>query len=132
MLRLWEVCYGPKTLDREFAGAVDAPSDGLIRLVAPALALMLGMMAISFVAGDKPSPLTNLLSTVTEWTGSQPSAAGADSRVLDRDGASRANDDGYLEGLQKAGLGRRIFDADLPHFEYLVTIMLDRRNTDCI
>ena len=87
---------------REFAGAVDAPSDGLIRLVAPALALMLGMMAISFVAGDKPSPLTNLLSTVTEWTGSQPSAAGADSRVLDRDGVSRANDDGYVEGSQKA------------------------------
>ena len=32
----------------------------------------------------------------------QPSAAGTDSRVVDRDGASRANDDGYLEGLQKA------------------------------
>jgi hypothetical protein len=90
------------------------------------------MMAIGFVAGDKPSTWTSLLSTVTEWTGSQPSAAGADSRVLGRDGASRANDDGYLEGLQKAGLGRRRCDADLPHFEYLVTIMLDRRNTDCI
>ena len=89
-------------LIREFTGAVDAPSDGLIRLVAPALALMLGMMAIGFVAGDKPSAWTNLLSTVTEWTVSQPSAAGANSRVLDRDGASRANDDGYLEGLQKA------------------------------
>jgi hypothetical protein len=73
-----------------------------MRLVAPALALMLGMMAIGFVAGDKPSTWTNLLSTVTEWTGSQPSAAGADSRAFDRDGASRANDDGYLEGLQKA------------------------------
>jgi hypothetical protein len=80
---------------------LNAPSDH-IRLVAPALALMLGMMAIGFVAGDKPSTWANLLSTVTEWTGSQPSAAGTDSRVVDRDGASRANDDGYLEGLQKA------------------------------
>ena len=82
--------------------AVDAPLDGLVRLVPPALALMLGMMAIGFVAGDKPSTRANLLSTVTEWTGSQPSAAGADSRALDRDGATRANDDGYVEGLQKA------------------------------
>jgi hypothetical protein len=87
---------------RAFTKAVDAPLDGLIRLVPPALALMLGMMAIGFVAGDKPPTWTNLLSTVTEWTGSQPSAAGADSRALDRDGATRANDDGYVEGLQKA------------------------------
>jgi hypothetical protein len=63
---------------------------------------MLGMMAIGFVAGDKPSTWTNLLSAVTDWTVSQSSAAGADSRALDRDGASRANDDDYLEGLQKA------------------------------
>ena len=87
---------------RAFTKAVDAPLDGLVRLVPPALALMLGMMAIGFVAGDKPSAWTHLLSTVTEWTGSQPSAAGADSRALDRDGATRANDDGYVEGLQKA------------------------------
>jgi hypothetical protein len=87
---------------RSASCTLNAPSDGHIRLVAPAIALMLGMMAIGFIAGDKPSTWTNLLSTVTEWTGSQPSAAGADSRVLDRDGASRANDDGYLEGLQKA------------------------------
>jgi hypothetical protein len=87
---------------RSSTRTLNAPSDGHIRLVAPALALMLGMMAIGFVAGDKPSTWTNLLSTVMEWTGSQPAAAGADSRVFDRDGASRANDDGYLEGLQKA------------------------------
>ena len=87
-----------------FTKAVDAPLDGLVRLIPPAVALMLGMIAIWFVASDKPSTWTNLLSTVTrtEWTGSQPSAAGADTRVLDRDGVSRANDDGYVEGLQKA------------------------------
>ena len=82
---------------RTFTKAVDAPLDGVVRLVPPALALMLGMMAIGFIAGDKPS----VSSTVTEWAGSQRSAAGDDSRILDRDGASRANDDGYLEGLQK-------------------------------
>ena len=87
---------------RSSTRTLNAPSDGHMRLVAPALALILGMMAIGFLAGDKPSIWTNLMSTVTEWTVSQPSAAGADSRVLDRDGASRANDDGYLEGLQKA------------------------------
>ena len=87
---------------RSSTRTLNAPSDGHIRLVAPALALILGMMAIGFVAGDKPSTWTNLLSTVTEWTGSQPLATGADSRVIDREGASRANDDGYLEGLQKA------------------------------
>ena len=82
--------------------AVDAPLDSLVRFVRPAVALMLGMIAIGFVASDKPSTWTNLLSTVTEWTGSQPSVAGVDSRVVDRDGVSRANDDGYVEGLQKA------------------------------
>jgi len=84
---------------RSSTRTLNAPSDGHICLVAPTLALMLGMMAIGFVAGDKPSTWTNLLSTVTEWT---PSAAGADSRVPDLDGASRANDDGYVEGLQRA------------------------------
>ena len=87
---------------RALTSAVDAPSHGHVRLLAPALALMLGMMAIGFVAGDNPSTWAKSLYTVTEWTGSQPSTASADSRVLDRDGASRANDDGYLEGLQKA------------------------------
>ena len=87
---------------RSSTRTLNAPSDGHIRLIAPALALMLGMMAIGFVAGDKPSTWTNMLSTATEWTVSQPPVAGADSRALDRDGASRANDDGYLEGLQKA------------------------------
>ena len=87
---------------RSSTRTLNAPSDGHIRLVAPALALILGMMAIGFVAGDKPSTWTNMLSTATEWTVSQPPVAGADSRALDRDGASRPNDDGYLEGLQKA------------------------------
>jgi hypothetical protein len=85
-----------------FTKAVDAPLDGLVRLIPSAVALMLGMMAIGFVAEDKPSTWTSLLSTVTEWTGLQPSDAGADNRELDGVAPSRANDDGYLEGLQKA------------------------------
>ena len=81
---------------------LDASSDGVIRLVTPVLALMLRAMAISFVAGDRLSPRANLLSMVTQWIGSQLSPASADTQVLDCDGTSRMNDDGYLEGLQKA------------------------------
>jgi hypothetical protein len=83
-------------------GAVDGSSDGLVRLVTPALALILAMVVLGLLAGDKPSSWTDFVSTVTESTRSQPSAVGADSRVFDRDGANRANDDGYLEGLAKA------------------------------
>jgi hypothetical protein len=83
-------------------GAVDSPSAGLFRLVTPALALVLAMVVLGLLAGDRPYSWTDFVSTVTESTRSQPSAVGADSRVFDRDGASRANDDGYLEGLAKA------------------------------
>jgi len=53
------------------------------------------MLAISFVAGHRPSSWANLLSAVTDWISSQPSAVDVDSRVLDRDRANLANDDGY-------------------------------------
>src|SRR5262249_6407130 len=45
--------------------AADAPSDGHIHLVAPALAL--GMAAIGFVASDKPSLRTNLPRSQNGW-----------------------------------------------------------------
>ena len=63
------------------------------------------ILAISFVAGDKPLSWSNLLSVVTDWTSSQPPAADADRRVLDRHGASRANDDGYQSQVS-TGHGR--------------------------
>ena len=51
-----------------------------------------------FVGGA--SLQTASLLGVTEWTRSEPSAVAAG--ILDRDGASRANDDGYVEGVEKA------------------------------
>jgi hypothetical protein len=54
------------------------------------------MVVIGFLACVWSSSWGMFLSTVTE------SAAGVESQILDRNGASRANDDGYLEGLQKA------------------------------
>ena len=64
------------------------------------------ILAISFVAGNRPLSWANLLSAVTNWNSSQPSAAGADSRVrvLDRGGASCA-DDGYQSQVS-SGRGR--------------------------
>jgi hypothetical protein len=56
--------------------AVDGSSDGL---VTPALALILAMVVLGLLAGDKPSSWTDFVSTVTESTRWQPSAAGADS-----------------------------------------------------
>ena len=49
---------------------------------------------------DGASLRTASLLGVTEWTRLEPSAARAG--ILDRDRASRANDDGYVEGVEKA------------------------------
>jgi uncharacterized membrane protein YeaQ/YmgE (transglycosylase-associated protein family) len=76
--------YQSRLLDQAMAHSLTAAATGGILI-----------LAISFVAGDRLSSRANLLSAVTDSTSSQPSAADADSRVLDRDGASRAIDDGY-------------------------------------
>jgi uncharacterized membrane protein YeaQ/YmgE (transglycosylase-associated protein family) len=73
-----------RLLDQAMAHSLTAAATGGILI-----------LAISFVAGHRPSSWANLLSAVTDWTSSQPSAADADSRVLDRDEARRADDDGY-------------------------------------
>jgi hypothetical protein len=75
--------YQSRLLDQAMAHSLTAAATGGILI-----------LAISFVAGDRLSSRANLLSAVTD-SASQPSAAGADSRVLDRDGASRAIDAGY-------------------------------------
>jgi uncharacterized membrane protein YeaQ/YmgE (transglycosylase-associated protein family) len=75
-----------RLLDQAMAHSLTAAATGGILI-----------LAISFVAGDRPSSWADLLSAVTDWTSSQPSAADADGRVLDRDGASRANDDGQSQ-----------------------------------
>jgi hypothetical protein len=86
--------YVSRLLDQTMAHSLTAAATGGILI-----------LAISFVAGDKPLSWSNLLSVVTDWTSSQPSATDADSRVLDRDGASRANDDGYQSQVS-TGHGR--------------------------
>jgi hypothetical protein len=61
--------FSTRTLPR----AVDAPSDGHIRLVAPALALMLGMTAIPLPACDMLASEI-ILWSATSWPGEPTSA----------------------------------------------------------
>ena len=86
--------YVSRLLDQTMAHSFTAAATGGLLI-----------LAISFVAGYRPSSWANLLSAVTDWTGSRPSAADADSRVLDRDGASRTNDHGYQSQVS-TGHGR--------------------------
>ena len=88
--------YVSRPLDQTMAHSLTAAATGGILI-----------LAISFVAGDRPSSWASLWSAVTDWTRSQPSAADADSRVLDRDGASRTNDDGYQPQVS-TGHGREL------------------------
>jgi uncharacterized membrane protein YeaQ/YmgE (transglycosylase-associated protein family) len=83
-----------RLLDQAMAHSLTAAATGGILI-----------LAISFVAGYRPSSWVNLLSALTDWTGSRPSTADADSRVLDRDAASRTNDDNYQSQVS-TGHGR--------------------------
>jgi hypothetical protein len=80
-----------------------APVEGrwnnLVRFALKELTLVLVIVVLCTFVGGALSRTGSLLG-VTEWTRSGPSAAGAG--ILDRDGASRANDDGYVEGVKKA------------------------------
>ena len=88
--------------------AVGAPADSLVRLVTAALvrlataalALVVAMLVINPLASGRPLPWTTLSPPVVAH--SQPASVGAGIRLFDRDDASRANSDGYLEGLAKA------------------------------
>ena len=88
--------YVSRLLDQTMAHSFTAAATGGLLI-----------LAISFVAGYRPSSWANLLSAVTDWTGSRPSAADADSRVLDRDGASHADDDDYQFQVS-TGHGRKL------------------------
>jgi len=91
-----EALNEPRLLDQIVAHSLTAAATGGILI-----------LAISFVAGYRPSSWVNLLSALTDWTGSRPSTADADSRVLDRDGASHANDDDYQSQVS-TGHGRKL------------------------
>ena len=78
---------------------VDGRRDNLARFAVKELTLVLVIVMLCMFVGSA-SLWTAALLGGTESTRSEPSAVGAG--ILDRDGASRGNDDGYLEGLQKA------------------------------
>jgi hypothetical protein len=82
--------------------AVDGRFEGLVGVVVAALAFALAMALIALFAGERRSSWTAFWSPVRGSTQWQPLTADVRPRALDDDGASRANDDGYLEGLAKA------------------------------
>jgi hypothetical protein len=84
---------------RQFGGsAVYGPWDTLVRFAATELALVLAIVVICLLAGG--ALLTTSLPAAMGSIRAESSAVGADKP--DRDGTSRANDDGYVEGLEKA------------------------------
>jgi hypothetical protein len=91
-----------QTSIRLLGGAGDRPFDAFVRLVAVTLVFVLGMAVVSLPTGNGPSSLTAFLSTLAASTRWEGSVAQLGSQLLERDQASRANDDGYLEGLAKA------------------------------
>ena len=78
---------------------VDGRWDNLVRFAIKELTLVLVIVVLCMFVGGASLQTASLLG-VTEWTRSEPSAVAAD--ILYRDGASRANDDGYVEGVEKA------------------------------
>ena len=72
----------------------------LVRLATAALALVVAMLVINPLASGRPLAWTTLSPPAAQH--SQPSSVGADVRLFDGYDASRANNDGYLEGLAKA------------------------------
>jgi hypothetical protein len=87
---------------RLLSGAGDRRFDDLVRLVVATLVVVVGMAVIGLPIGSRPSSWTAFWSTVTASTRWQPSDAQVGSQLLDPAEASRANDDGYLEGFTKA------------------------------
>ena len=87
---------------RLLAAVANRPFDDLIRLLAATLVLVAAMAIVSLPTDDKPSSWTALWSTLAASMRSLPADAEVGPGLLDPKEASRANDDGYLEGLAKA------------------------------
>jgi hypothetical protein len=84
-------------------GAVrERPSDDLLRLAAAALVLVVATAVVSLPAGGGAASWTAFWSTVTASTESPLSNAEVRRPLFGQDNTSRANDDGYLQGLAKA------------------------------
>ena len=78
---------------------VGGPWDNFVRFAVKELTLVFAIVALCLLVGSASLRTASLLG-VPESTRSEPSAVG--SGMLDRDGTSRANDDGYVEGVEKA------------------------------
>ena len=78
---------------------VDGRRDNIVRFAVKELTLVLVIIVLCMFVGGASLRTASLLG-VTEGTRSETSVEEAG--ILDRDGASRANDDGYVEGVEKA------------------------------
>jgi len=78
---------------------VGGPWDNFVRFAVKELTLVFAIVALCLLVGSASLRTATLLESMR----SEPSAMGAG--IPDRDGTSRANDDGYVEGVEKA-LGR--------------------------
>jgi hypothetical protein len=78
---------------------VDGRWDNLVRFAVKEITLVLVIVVLCMFVGGASLRTASLLG-VTEWTRSESAAVGAG--ILDRDGTSRANDDGYVEGVKRA------------------------------
>jgi hypothetical protein len=87
---------------RLLAAVADRPIDDVVRLVGATLVLVVATAVVSLPTDGKSASWTALWSTLTASMRSLPAAAGVGPQLLDPKEASRANDDGYLEGLSKA------------------------------
>jgi len=87
---------------RLLAAVANRPFDDLIRLLGATLVLVAAMAIASLPTGDKPSSWTALWSTLAASMRSLPADAEVEPGLLDPKEVSRANDDGYLDGLAKA------------------------------
>jgi hypothetical protein len=81
---------------RLLSGVGERPFDDFVRLAAAAVVLVVATAVVTLPPSGRPSSWTAFWSTVT------PSSAEVGPRLLDQNAVSRANDDGYLEGLAKA------------------------------
>ena len=78
---------------------VGGPWDNFVRFAVKELTLVFAIVALCLLVGSASLRTATLLA-VPDSTRSESSAVGAG--ILDRDGTSRANDDGYVEGVGKA------------------------------
>jgi hypothetical protein len=87
---------------RLLSGVGERPFDDFVRLAAAALVLVVATAIVTLPSSGRPSSWAAFWSAASASMQSQPSSVEVGPRLLDQNTASRANDDGYLDGLAKA------------------------------